>query len=87
MGKYDIYELKVRKAEPQDLYQLRMYWDGLVLSGIQPTRGTLLAASYTYKIQKMLQMMNELPAPNFPDGYPSGKYCFTLATLKEKGLM
>lgn len=87
MGKYDIYELKVRKAEPQDLYQLRMYWDGLVLSGVQPTRGTLLAASYTDKIQKMLQMMNELPAPNFPDGYPSGKYCFTLATLKEKGLM
>ena len=32
-GKCDIYELKTRKAEPQDLYQLRMYWDGLVLEG------------------------------------------------------
>lgn len=87
MGKYDIYELKVRKAEPQDLYQLRMYWDGLVLSGVQPTRGTLLADSYTDNLKKMMQMMNELPAPNFPDGGPSGKYCFTLATLKEKGLV
>ena len=87
MGKYDIYELKVRKAEPQDLYQLRMYWDGLVLSGVQPTRGTLLADSYTDNLKKMLQMVNELPAPSFPDGSPSAKYCFTLATLKEKLLV
>ena len=67
-GKFDIYELKARKADPQDLYQLRMYWDGLVLSGVQPTRGTLVAPSYSDNLQKMLQMVNELPPPNFPDG-------------------
>ena len=86
-GKFDIYELKARKADPQDLYQLRMYWDGLVLSGVQPTRGTLVAPSYSDNLQKMLQMVNELPPPNFPDGRPSSKYCFTFSTLVEKGLV
>ena len=64
-----------------------MYWDGLVLSGVQPTRGTLVAPSYSDNLQKMLQMVNELPPPNFPDGRPSSKYCFTFSTLVEKGLV
>ena len=86
-GKCDIYEMKARKAEPLNLYQLRMYWDGLVLSGVQPTRGTLLAASYTDNLVQMVAMMNELPTPCFPDGSPSAKYNFTIATHAEKHLV
>lgn len=86
-GKCDIYEMKARKAEPLNLYQLRMYWDGLVLAGIQPTRGTLLAASYTDTLVQMVALMNQLPPPAFPDGRPSAKYNFTIATHTEKNLV
>ena len=85
-GKCDIYELKARKAEPLNLYQLRMYWDGLVLSGVQPTRGTLLAASYSDTLVQMAALMNELPPPAFPDGTPSAKYNFTIASHADKHL-
>ena len=57
-GKCDIYELKTRKAEPKDLYQLRMYWDGLVLEGIQPTRGILLTNGYSDRLQEMVRILN-----------------------------
>ena len=85
-GKCDIYELKTRKAEPQDLYQLRMYWDVLVLEGIQPTRGILLTAKYNDAIREMAEQMNSLPTPNLPDGTPSEPYRFLLATHQEKEL-
>ena len=86
-GKCDIYELKAGKGEPQDLYQLRMYWDGLVLSGVQPTRGVLLAAGFAEHMAAMLPLMNALPAPLFPDGSPSAAYNFSLATHAEKQLV
>ena len=86
-GKLDIYELKARKAEPKNLYQLRMYWDGLVLEGIQPTRGILLANGYSDSLQEMVRILNTLPTPNFPDGRPSAPYNFSLATHKEKQLL
>ena len=85
-GKYDIYELKAGKGEPQDLYQLRMYWDGLVLSGVQPTRGVLLAAGFAEHMTAMLPLLNALPTPLFPDGSPSAPYNFSLATHEEKQL-
>ena len=85
-GKCDIYELKAGKGEPQDLYQLRMYWDGLVLSGVQPTRGVLLAAGFSEHMAAMVPLLNALPAPLFPDGTPSAPYNFSLATHAEKQL-
>ena len=85
-GKYDIYELKTRKAEPQDLYQLKMYWDGLVLEGVQPTHGVLLTPKYNDSIQEMVELMNKLPAPYMPGGAPSQPYHFLLATHQEKAL-
>lgn len=85
-GKCDIYELKAGKGEPQDLYQLRMYWDGLVLSGVQPTRGVLLAAGFAEHMAAMVPLLNALPAPLFPDGTPSAPYNFSLATHAEKQL-
>lgn len=86
-GKCDIYELKAGKGEPQDFYQLRMYWDGLVLSGVQPTRGVLLAAGFAEHMAAMVPLLNALPTPPFPDGTPSAPYNFSLATHAEKQLM
>lgn len=86
-SKCDIYELKAHKAEPKDLYQLRMYRDGLVLEGTQPTRGILLAAKHTDSLNEMVKLLNTLPTPYFPDGRPSAPYNFSLATHKEKQLL
>ena len=86
-GKLDIYELKTRKAEPLNLYQLKMYWDGLVVDkGKQPTSATLLAADYSSEILNMLNQMNALPPPCFADGAPSAPYNLKIATLAEKKL-
>lgn len=85
-GKCVVYEVKIRKAEPLDLYQLRMYWDGLVVSGLQPTEGILIASSCSANLQKMLDQLNQMSPPLFPDGSPSGAYNFSLASLKEKCL-
>ncbi|OGO03469.1 MAG: hypothetical protein A2Y72_06815 [Chloroflexi bacterium RBG_13_53_26] len=41
----DVYEIKDAPAAPQDVYQLIMYWDGLVNDGKTPRRGRLVAES------------------------------------------
>jgi len=41
----DVYEIKDEKAGPQDVYQLIMYWDGLVNDGKNPRRGRIVAES------------------------------------------
>lgn len=81
-----VYEVKVRKAAPLNLYQLRMYWDGLVMNGVQPTDGILIAASYSGNLQKMVDALNLMPPPCFPDGSTSKPYNFSLSTLKKKHL-
>lgn len=85
-GKVDIYELKIGKAEPIGLYQLKMYWDGLVMSGVQPTSATLLVKDYCSDMIEMARMMNSMPPPLLPDGTQSTPYNFKLATHDEKKL-
>lgn len=82
-GKYDLYELKANKADGQDLMQLRMYWDGLVVQGIQPTMGMLMASAFSDNLLDMLVQFNKLPTPCFPDGTPSAPYNLTISTFAE----
>lgn len=86
-GKCVLYELKAGKGEPLDLYQLRMYWDGLILDGVQPTQGVLLAAEFSEHLDAMLPLLNAQPTPPFPNGTPSAPYNFSLATHEEKQLV
>ena len=51
------------RAEPQNLYQLKMYRDGLELQGCQPTHGTLLVQNDSSDLKLMLDQMNRLPPP------------------------
>ena len=85
-----IYELKVGKATPLHLYQLKMYWDGLVLQGIQPTKGILLVESYKSTIKSMAQDMSKFLSPPMikmgEEMKPSGKYYFSVETHSERGL-
>ena len=83
--KVDIYEVKVGKAEPLNLYQLKMYWDGMVLAGKQPTGGTLLVKDYCADLVEMCKQMNQMPPPLLPDAQ-SAPYKFSICTHTEKKL-
>lgn len=85
-GALEIYEMKVGKGEPLHLYQLKMYWDGMVLAGMQPTEATLIVKEYRSTLEQMVQLMNTMNPPDFPDGTPSEPYNFVLARHAEKHL-
>jgi len=78
-----IYELKIGAAKPIDLYQLKMYWDGLVLNGEFPKEAWLISESLDTRIQEMASKMNTLAIPDSN----SHSYNFILKTLKEVGLI
>jgi hypothetical protein len=71
-----VYELKMGRAQPQALYQLKMYWDGLCLAGEYPHEGILLCDEFTSLCEEMVEKMNALPPP--PNSRP---YCFSLKTI------
>ena len=79
--------MKLGKAEPLHVYQLRMYWDGLVQAGHQPSAGILLVQEYSANIKAMLDAVNLLPPPPLPDGTPSQPYHFSLMTHAESCLV
>ena len=88
-GDITIYELKIGAGKPLDLYQLKMYWDGLVLMGKTPRRAVLLANSFSDSMKAMAKMMGErLRAPeNKTTGGKAIPYRFDLETLGSKELM
>lgn len=80
-GKVIIYEMKVVSASPIHLYQLKMYWDGLVLNGDKdwfPSEAVLVAVDFTPNIQEMANRMNKMPALK-----GSNPYSFSLRKLSE----
>lgn len=68
-----IYEIKVGKGSPQQLYQIKMYWDGLVLQGEQPKEGILLVEDYSTNLEQMANLMNQMTPSNFPTTKPGAK--------------
>lgn len=82
-GKIIIYELKVGTGAPIHLYQLKMYWDGLVLDKKeQPSEAILLVEEFPSNLEVMANMMNKLPVP--PNSKP---YNFKIERLSDKGLI
>lgn len=55
-----LYEAKKDKAMIQDLYQLRMYWDGAVTDGIVPAEGILLASEFSNGIDLIISTFNTM---------------------------
>ncbi len=76
-----IYELKVGTASPIHIYQLKMYWDGLVLNGEQPREAILLVEDFHTNIEEMINKMNTITPPN-----KSKPYNFKIEKQKNKGL-
>lgn len=78
-----IYELKVGAGQPLHLYQLKMYWDGLVIEGKHPDEAILLVEDYDAKLEEMANTMNGFQ-PIIEEGKP---YNFKVVKFSEVGLM
>ena len=81
-GRVIIYELKAGSGTPQNLYQLMMYWDGLVLEDTYPDKGILLVEDYGSNLESMANMINkELSPPG-----ESSEYNIIIQKHSERGL-
>lgn len=60
MGEVNIYEGKKDSTSSKDVYQLRMYWDGLVYDGVTPTRGILLASEHPDSVEDLIKVVNTM---------------------------
>ena len=80
-GDIIIYEIKVGMGAPLNLYQLKMYWDGLALEGEQPKEGVLLVEDFHTNLEEMANKMNKLPPP-----VKTKAYNFKIAKHADKGL-
>jgi hypothetical protein len=54
----DVYEVKAGTASPQDVYQLLMYWDGLVKDGKDVALGRLVASSIPPSVTNVISYLN-----------------------------
>ena len=54
-----IYEGKRKKTEPKDVYQLIMYWDGLVADGKKPKTGILIASEHSESVLDLIHKIND----------------------------
>lgn len=81
-GKVIIYEIKVGSGQPMHLYQLKMYWDGLVLAGEEPKEAVLLVQDFGTSLEEMANLMNQGLTP------PAGgePYDFKIEKHEDKGL-
>lgn len=57
-GEIDIYEVKTGTARPIDVYQLVMYWDGLVDGGQTPSLGRIVAENAPDSVNNMIASLN-----------------------------
>lgn len=75
-----IYEGKKDDADILSVYQLMMYWDGLVSDGIKPDKGILIASYFSSGVKKIISQINTLKDEN--ENY----YNFTTKTWKDEGI-
>lgn len=73
----NIYEGKKGATTSKDVYQLRMYWDGLVYDGISPTNGILVANEHPESVNELIQIVNTMKDAE------GNKYNFTTKTWDE----
>ena len=58
MGQISIYEGKKDQTTCKDVYQLRMYWDGLVYDGVKPDKAFLVASKHPQSVITIIQNVN-----------------------------
>lgn len=63
-GKINIYEGKKDMTTSKDVYQLRMYWDGLVYDKVHPNNGILVANYHPDSVKDLIQIVNTMKDAN-----------------------
>jgi hypothetical protein len=83
-NKVIIYELKVGSAQPGHLYQLKMYWDGLLMQNEEdfPDEAILLVEDFTTSLEEMATQMNDMKPPK-----GEKPYRFRIQKLTDVGLL
>jgi len=84
-NKIIIYEVKTGTGSPIHLYQLKMYWDGLVMEGKQAHEAVLLVEDFHTNLEEMANMMNAMTPPKY-EGQDTRPYNFRIEKLRDKGL-
>lgn len=59
-----IYEGKIDWTSSKDVYQLRMYWDGLIYDNITPTKGYLVANEHPDSVKELISIVNTMEDAN-----------------------
>lgn len=59
-GRITIYEGKVDSTTSKDVYQLRMYWDGLVYDGLNPNQAVLVSGEHPSSVEKLINIVNTM---------------------------
>lgn len=75
-----VYEGKKENTTSKDVYQLRMYWDGLVYDGITPTSGILVAKEHPDSVKSLIAVVNTMTDTN------GNNYHLETKTWEELGL-
>ena len=75
-----IYEGKKDETSVKDVYQLKMYWDGCVLDGLQPTQAFLISANHPSSVIDLIDLVNKMTDLN------GGNYNFQIKTWKQEGI-
>lgn len=75
-----IYEGKREKTTVKDVYQLKMYWDGCVLDGIQPTRAILISTYHPESVKNLIEYVNKMIDIN------GSNYNFEIKTWWDEGI-
>lgn len=79
-GKITIYEGKKEFTTSKDVYQLRMYWDGLIFDNVTPDYGVLVAEQHPDSVKNLIQIVNTMRDAN------GNNYHFEAKTWSELGL-
>lgn len=79
-NKITIYEGKKDKTTAKDVYQLRMYWDGLVYDGIHPAKAIIIAKSHSSGVRTLIEVINEMKDQS------GRQYNFIAETWEDEGL-
>ncbi len=75
-----IYEGKRDFTSVQDLYQLKMYWDGCVIDGIQPSEGILIASNHPQTVKDLIKYINQMKDST------GNNYNFVLKVWHDEGI-
>jgi hypothetical protein len=68
-GDLIIYEMKIGSAQPQHVYQLKMYWDGLEIGGQLPKEAVLVVEDYSDNVKDMIDKINTQLCTKNGDSY------------------